>query len=91
MKRAFGIFAVALGLIVASPVRLPTLLLVWLHYFRSSFHIAPRVEMTGQLSPGPPRVTGLKAGRARPKIYYNYRLVYENNNGVGRRSRTASN
>lgn len=37
MKRAFGTFAVALGLIVARAIRLPTLLLVWLHYFRLPF------------------------------------------------------
>ncbi|MCX7890849.1 MAG: sugar transferase [Burkholderiales bacterium] len=43
IKRLFDLFASALGLLVASPVLVPTMVAVWLQDFHSPFYIAPRV------------------------------------------------
>jgi lipopolysaccharide/colanic/teichoic acid biosynthesis glycosyltransferase len=43
LKRAFDIVASALGLIVASPILLPVMFLVWWEDKHSPFYVAPRV------------------------------------------------
>jgi lipopolysaccharide/colanic/teichoic acid biosynthesis glycosyltransferase len=48
MKRAFDIFASALGLWVMSPVLLLFMLLIWLQDRHSPFYIAPRVGRQGE-------------------------------------------
>jgi lipopolysaccharide/colanic/teichoic acid biosynthesis glycosyltransferase len=47
LKRLLDIWAAALGLIVASPVLLPVMFLVWLQDGHSPFYIAPRVGRNG--------------------------------------------
>lgn len=42
-KRTFDIFASALGLLVASPILIPTMIAVWLQDYHSPFYSAPRV------------------------------------------------
>ena len=48
MKRSIDIVLSAVGLLVASPILLPTMLIVWLQDFRSPFYIAPRVGLGGR-------------------------------------------
>ena len=43
MKRLFDICCSAFGLLIASPVLLPVMFLVWIQDFHSPFYIAPRV------------------------------------------------
>ena len=49
MKRFVDIIFSLLGLIVSSPIILPTLLLVWLQDYHSPFYIAPRVGKNGKI------------------------------------------
>lgn len=49
LKRAFDIFASFCGLLVFSPVIVPTLIAVWLQDFKSPFYVAPRVGMGGRI------------------------------------------
>jgi lipopolysaccharide/colanic/teichoic acid biosynthesis glycosyltransferase len=48
VKRALDVLGSAFGLIVAAPVLLPVMLLVWLQDFHSPFYIAPRVGKGGR-------------------------------------------
>jgi lipopolysaccharide/colanic/teichoic acid biosynthesis glycosyltransferase len=48
-KRLFDILASALGLLVASPVLLPVMFLVWRQDRHSPFYIAPRVGLRGEM------------------------------------------
>jgi len=48
MKRVLDILASALGLIAASPVLLPVMLLVWLQDYHSPLYVAPRVGRNGR-------------------------------------------
>jgi len=48
LKRALDVVLSALGLMAASPVLLPTLLLVWLQDYHSPFYIANRVGLRGR-------------------------------------------
>lgn len=43
MKRLFDILVSSLGLIVFSPILIPTVIAIWLQDFHSPFYIAPRV------------------------------------------------
>lgn len=43
MKRFFDIAVSFLGLLISSPIMLPTMLAIWLQDFHSPFYIAPRV------------------------------------------------
>lgn len=47
MKRLFDIVASAAGLLLASPVLLPVMFLVWRHDRHSPFYVAPRVGRGG--------------------------------------------
>lgn len=48
MKRLFDIVVAALGLLLASPVLLPVMFLVWRHDRHSPFYVAPRVGRGGE-------------------------------------------
>lgn len=48
MKRVFDMVASAIGLIVASPILLPAMALVWLQDRHSPFYVAPRVGQGGR-------------------------------------------
>jgi lipopolysaccharide/colanic/teichoic acid biosynthesis glycosyltransferase len=48
LKRLFDVAASAFGLVVASPVLLPVMFLVWLQDRHSPFYIAPRTGLNGQ-------------------------------------------
>ena len=48
LKRLFDITASAFGLVVASPVLLPVMFLVWLQDKHSPFYVAPRVGRNDQ-------------------------------------------
>lgn len=48
-KRLLDVAVALAGLIVASPVLLPVILLVWMQDYRSPFYIAPRVGRNGRL------------------------------------------
>lgn len=48
LKRAIDVVLSALGLLAASPVLLPTMLLVWLQDYHSPFYIANRVGLRGR-------------------------------------------
>jgi len=48
IKRTFDLMAAAAGLLMASPVLLPTMLAVWLQDYHSPFYIAPRVGRNGR-------------------------------------------
>ncbi len=48
MKRGFDIVAATTGLIIASPVILGFMALIWLQDFKSPFYVAPRVRRRGQ-------------------------------------------
>ena len=47
MKRLFDFFGAAFGLIVASPILLPVMFLVWWHDKHSPFYVANRVGRSG--------------------------------------------
>lgn len=47
LKRAFDVMASAAGLLLASPVLLPVMLLVWRQDLHSPFYVAPRVGRNG--------------------------------------------
>lgn len=47
MKRVFDFFAAAFGLLIASPILLPTMFLVWWQDKRSPFYVANRVGKDG--------------------------------------------
>lgn len=49
MKRLFDFVAALGGLVVASPVLIPVMILIWLQDYRSPFYIAPRVGLEGRL------------------------------------------
>jgi len=49
MKRLFDILVSSLGLIVFSPILIPTVIAIWLQDFHSPFYIAPRVGKGGRL------------------------------------------
>lgn len=49
IKRAFDIAASALGLVLASPILLPVMFLVWWQDKKSPFYVAPRVGKGGKL------------------------------------------
>ncbi len=49
VKRLFDIVASALGLLVASPILLPVMFLVWRQDRHSPFYIAPRVGLCGEM------------------------------------------
>lgn len=49
LKRLFDVSASAFGLVVASPVLLPVMFLVWLQDKHSPFYVAPRVGRNGQI------------------------------------------
>ncbi len=49
MKRLFDVIMSFVGLIVASPILVPTMIAVWLQDFHSPFYIAPRVGKDGKL------------------------------------------
>ncbi len=48
MKRLFDVFVSALGLLLASPVLLPVMFLVWRQDRHSPFYVAPRVGLGGE-------------------------------------------
>src|ERR671924_606491 len=48
LKRVFDVVLSVLGLVLASPVLLPTMVAVWLQDFHSPFYIAPRVGRGGR-------------------------------------------
>jgi lipopolysaccharide/colanic/teichoic acid biosynthesis glycosyltransferase len=48
LKRAIDVVLSSIGLIAASPVLLPTMLLVWLQDYHSPFYIADRVGLGGR-------------------------------------------
>jgi lipopolysaccharide/colanic/teichoic acid biosynthesis glycosyltransferase len=48
IKRAFDLLGATAGLLLASPVLVPTTLAVWLQDFHSPFYIAPRVGRNGR-------------------------------------------
>ena len=48
MKRVFDFFVSCIVLVLASPVLLPVMFLVWLQDFHSPFYIAERVGLRGQ-------------------------------------------
>ncbi len=48
IKRAFDLLGATAGLLLASPVLVPTTLAVWLQDFNSPFYIAPRVGRNGR-------------------------------------------
>lgn len=48
IKRAFDLLAAAAGLLMASPVLVPTMVAVWLQDYHSPFYIAPRVGRNGR-------------------------------------------
>ena len=47
LKRAFDFSASLCGLVVASPVLVPTMIAVWLQDYKSPFYVAPRVAKGG--------------------------------------------
>ncbi len=49
LKRLFDILASLFGLILASPILVPTMIAVWLQDFHSPFYLAPRVGKDGKL------------------------------------------
>ena len=49
MKRLFDLLASFFGLLFASPILVPAMILVWLQDFKSPFYIAPRVARGGGL------------------------------------------
>lgn len=49
IKRLFDIIVSLVGLIVASPILIPTMVAIWLQDFHSPFYIAPRVGKDGNL------------------------------------------
>lgn len=49
IKRLFDIIISLVGLIVASPILIPTMVAIWLQDFHSPFYIAPRVGKDGKL------------------------------------------
>lgn len=49
MKRLFDIIVASVGLLVASPLLVVVLVLVWLQDFKSPFYIAPRVGKNGKI------------------------------------------
>ncbi len=49
IKRLFDIVISLFGLIVASPILIPTMVAIWLQDFHSPFYIAPRVGKDGKL------------------------------------------
>jgi lipopolysaccharide/colanic/teichoic acid biosynthesis glycosyltransferase len=51
LKRSFDFAAALVGLILLSPLLLPTLVAIWLQDFRSPFYIAPRVGRGGNPFP----------------------------------------
>ena len=48
LKRIFDFTASAAGLVLASPVLLPVIFLVWLHDRHSPFYVADRVGLNDQ-------------------------------------------
>lgn len=48
-KRIFDFLAALAGLILASPILVPVITLVWLYDFHSPFYVAPRVGKNGRL------------------------------------------
>ena len=48
MKRAFDVVAAALGLLLASPILLPVMFLVWLQDRHSPFYVAARTGRNGE-------------------------------------------
>lgn len=48
MKRLFDVFVSALGLLLASPVLLPVMFLVWRQDRHSPFYVAPRIGLGGE-------------------------------------------
>ena len=49
MKRLFDIFVSSLGLIVASPILIVVIFIIWIQDFNSPFYIASRVGKNGRL------------------------------------------
>lgn len=49
MKRLLDILLSATGLVIAAPVLLPVMFLIWRHDFASPFYVAPRVGKDGVL------------------------------------------
>jgi len=49
IKRLFDIIVSFFGLIIASPILIPTMVAIWLQDFHSPFYIAPRVGKDGKL------------------------------------------
>ena len=49
MKRLFDIFVSSLGLIVASPILMVVIFIIWIQDFNSPFYIASRVGKNGRL------------------------------------------
>jgi lipopolysaccharide/colanic/teichoic acid biosynthesis glycosyltransferase len=49
MKRLVDIVASLLGILLASPIIVPVLFLVWVQDWNSPFYIAPRVGKDGKL------------------------------------------
>lgn len=48
MKRIFDFFASLIGLVLASPILLPVMFLVWIQDWQSPFYVAPRVGKNGK-------------------------------------------
>jgi len=48
IKRSFDFLASFFGLILLSPIMLPTILLIWLQDFHSPFYMAPRMRKKGK-------------------------------------------
>lgn len=49
LKRLFDIVVATVGLLVSSPILVPTMIAIWLQDFHSPFYVAPRVGRDGTL------------------------------------------